>query len=460
MKKLITLLILFVGMVSTVSATKRVWVNLTQTNSEWTKDGAKTAIHYAPMSWETHTLMTEKYCYGEKWCYYDVADNVNTIVFKRCSNDGTAYWNWQSVDISWNNTDDLYLKLTSGDQIGYTTLSTPEWNYIIMRNNYISGESGAWSNVENNTNKDGDVFSYELTKAQIDSKSYLKSQGLRFRFHHGDKVKLDDYGTDKGDDKYPEIAPKVGGGVAAPFDTDITEYYQDVNSGNYWQVTLPNFDYEKLVFVADYSSRSWVIRVYAYITKTITDGYKYATLGCSVPLEIVEANGVSAYPLTANASTGKITKGAAITTIPANEGALLENKTGSDQTIRAKVLASAASSAANQLHAFLGGSSRLTQPDDGNTYYILGVQNEHVGFYMVNTDSGNKMGANTAYLSVATGGGSAREFFAFDDDETTGIESMKASQKMNGEFFNLAGQRVAQPTKGLYIVNGKKVIMK
>ena len=26
--------------------------------------------------------------------------------------------------------------------------------------------------------------------------------------------------------------------------------------------------------------------------------------------------------------------------------------------------------------------------------------------------------------------------------------------------YNLAGQRVAQPTKGLYIVNGKKVIIK
>ena len=30
----------------------------------------------------------------------------------------------------------------------------------------------------------------------------------------------------------------------------------------------------------------------------------------------------------------------------------------------------------------------------------------------------------------------------------------------DGEFYNLAGQRVAQPTKGLYIVNGKKVVIK
>ena len=41
----------------------------------------------------------------------------------------------------------------------------------------------------------------------------------------------------------------------------------------------------------------------------------------------------------------------------------------------------------------------------------------------------------------------------------TGIETVKAVET-KGEFFNLAGQRVAQPTKGLYIVNGKKAIIK
>ena len=30
----------------------------------------------------------------------------------------------------------------------------------------------------------------------------------------------------------------------------------------------------------------------------------------------------------------------------------------------------------------------------------------------------------------------------------------------DGKCYNLQGQRVEQPTKGLYIVNGKKVIVK
>ena len=51
--------------------------------------------------------------------------------------------------------------------------------------------------------------------------------------------------------------------------------------------------------------------------------------------------------------------------------------------------------------------------------------------------------------------------FTLDTNETTGINAVNGSEfKVNGEYYNLAGQRVANPTKGLYIVNGKKVIIK
>lgn len=46
-------------------------------------------------------------------------------------------------------------------------------------------------------------------------------------------------------------------------------------------------------------------------------------------------------------------------------------------------------------------------------------------------------------------------------DNTTGINTTNvANNWLNGDFYNLAGQRVVRPTKGLYIVNGKKVIIK
>ncbi|MBR1694242.1 MAG: hypothetical protein IJ709_02415, partial [Selenomonas sp.] len=96
----------------------------------------------------------------------------------------------------------------------------------------------------------------------------------------------------------------------------------------------------------------------------------------------------------------------------------------------------------------------------GKTNYILANEASGVGFYKAAT-SGAYLTAHRAYLSTATAAG-AREFLSLDD-ETTGIS---AALKDNGEmtndkaFFNLNGQRVAQPTRGLYIVNGRKVVVK
>ena len=44
----------------------------------------------------------------------------------------------------------------------------------------------------------------------------------------------------------------------------------------------------------------------------------------------------------------------------------------------------------------------------------------------------------------------------------TGIKNVASCQEQtaNSQFFNLAGQKVMNPTKGLYIVNGKKVLKK
>ena len=43
---------------------------------------------------------------------------------------------------------------------------------------------------------------------------------------------------------------------------------------------------------------------------------------------------------------------------------------------------------------------------------------------------------------------------------TTGIQTVNHTNVADGAYFNLAGQRVAAPAKGLYIVNGKKVVLK
>lgn len=53
----------------------------------------------------------------------------------------------------------------------------------------------------------------------------------------------------------------------------------------------------------------------------------------------------------------------------------------------------------------------------------------------------------------------ARLSLVFDEDATA-VESVKTINKQDNVYYNLAGQRIAQPAKGLYIVNGKKVVLK
>jgi hypothetical protein len=93
---------------------------------------------------------------------------------------------------------------------------------------------------------------------------------------------------------------------------------------------------------------------------------------------------------------------------------------------------------------------------NGSTIYALGKKNEVVGFYLVKNDV--TIPSGKAYLVVAAAG---REFIGFGEDDATGVNEVRGQKEdVRSEYFNLAGQRVAQPTRGLYIVNGKKVIIK
>lgn len=56
--------------------------------------------------------------------------------------------------------------------------------------------------------------------------------------------------------------------------------------------------------------------------------------------------------------------------------------------------------------------------------------------------------------------GSSREFLlSIDDDEATGIDALKNTKTdADGDYYNLSGQRVERPSKGVYIHNGRKII--
>ena len=176
----------------------------------------------------------------------------------------------------------------------------------------------------------------------------------------------------------------------------------------------------------------------------ITPGYAKITYVAPNKLDFSSVDGLKAYVATA-ASASDVTM-TSVGAVPANTPLLLIGT--KDVTYNVPVAASATAPETNLLVKGDG-----TTEFDGTTYdYILYSDGK---FYQIGSGT---VATNKAYLHLDSAPG-ARALDIVFDDEPTAIETVKA-EKANNEYFNLAGQRVAQPTKGLYIVNGRKVVMK
>ena len=91
---------------------------------------------------------------------------------------------------------------------------------------------------------------------------------------------------------------------------------------------------------------------------------------------------------------------------------------------------------------------------DGTKYFALTKIGEKVGFALV--ENGVVIPAGKAYLEVPKG--TAAKFFGLDG-EATGINSVKTA-KADGAYYTLEGVKTTKPVKGLYIHNGKKIVVK
>ena len=121
------------------------------------------------------------------------------------------------------------------------------------------------------------------------------------------------------------------------------------------------------------------------------------------------------------------------------------------------------------------GSDNLLKPsgDAGINAAAMGTAAPSCKYYRLTMHNGTQIGfwwgaasgaafdlaANKAYLAVPTGA-DAPSLLWFDNG-STGIDEVRGqTEEVRGEYYNLSGQRVANPTKGLYIVNGRKVVIK
>ena len=188
-------------------------------------------------------------------------------------------------------------------------------------------------------------------------------------------------------------------------------------------------------------------------TKAVTAA-GWATYCSPYALDLEHATGLTDAYFVTGGEGGVLTKTSVKNgTVPANTGLLLKADEG---TVTMPIVgASTTDVSANKL---IGKTAAYNlAANDG--YVLMATGTNGLGFYK--NANAFTVGANTAYLPANfAGGATAREFFSLDDDATAISEAKSQQPMVNGLFFDLQGRKVAQPQKGLYIVNGKKVVMK
>ena len=200
---------------------------------------------------------------------------------------------------------------------------------------------------------------------------------------------------------------------------------------------LSGFDFVHLNAIKDNWAGVTVSGMYLYRTLTVSDAgmasfgtlYKTANLSSADAVygAKFEGDGVKLIPVDSK-------------NVPAGVGVLVE---GSDEIVP-KFDVEAAEIDGNELKVSNGTVS-------GEGIYVLANKDKGLGFYKLAPDA--KVPAGKAYLQVANG---SREYIAIDGGATA-IKNVEA-ENANGAIYNLAGQQVKNAQKGIFILNGKKVI--
>lgn len=190
-------------------------------------------------------------------------------------------------------------------------------------------------------------------------------------------------------------------------------------------------------------------RVWTKVSTTFAAGKEYVSIASAYPLNCASLpTGLKAYQVLESGVTGSsVTLTEVTSAVPAGTGLILAGTAG--ETYSIPVAASGTALTSNKL---VGVTTDTAIGGDGVYHYIL----YNGEFCRANSGT---LPAGKAYLSLAAAPSSRENLDIVIDGLSTGIKNVKVGTEDN-VYYNLQGQRVLYPSKGLYIVNGKKVIVK
>jgi len=184
-----------------------------------------------------------------------------------------------------------------------------------------------------------------------------------------------------------------------------------------------------------------------YISAVDNLGYTFSS---TLPLDFTGTT-VEAYTAEYNSSSKTVTLNR-VYKVPANTGLFIKGEANDIPVLTGD----ADDMSTNNLVA-VSAATTVEETDGDYTNYVLGLENGKPTFLKANATT---VPAGKAYLQIPTPSEARARLTVTFADDAMGITDVKAQKAGAGVYYNLSGQRVASPSKGLYIVNGKKIIIK
>ena len=197
----------------------------------------------------------------------------------------------------------------------------------------------------------------------------------------------------------------------------------------------------------------WYLTEVTELPVTVTAA-GYATFFAPVAVEL--AKGVTAHTVTVDGETAVLSE--PMTVVPANTGVVLAGEAGA---YNFTIITAAAFEGENLMDGTV--AKTVITKAAGKEYYVLANDDEEgVGMYVAtNGEEATNVftnGSHKAFLVVE--GAAGVKSFGFQFPGTTGIENVVVENGVN-VIFDLTGRKVESiSAPGIYIVNGKKVLVK
>ena len=189
--------------------------------------------------------------------------------------------------------------------------------------------------------------------------------------------------------------------------------------------------------------------------------YGYATLYLDKAVAVPE--GLAAYYCTVDGTTAVLHEVGEV--IPAATAVVLKGEANTTYTLANTAELNDKAETIKAENKLFGWAVDTRVEMDANGYYALNVKDGVVGFFVPQTVSADKASftamANKAYLKIE-GAANAQMLTIREgaDGGETSVESAMTDVSVDKVYYDLTGRRVENPKQGIYIVNGRKVVIR